>query len=99
MKILRQRRVHLHVLPGGGMAEAQHLRVERLPPELKGGYALHPRNVFPIAPVQLVPQQRVAQRGHMHPDLMRPAGLQDTFYIGMAPEPLQHTVIDRKSVV
>ena len=29
----------------------------------------------------------------MHPDLMRPPGLQDTFYIGMAPEPLQHTVM------
>src|SRR5690606_34320299 len=85
---------HLHVLgqrrhkgeprPGAGMAEAQAAGVEALP--LQG-----PRRG--PAPVDPVPQHRMAQVGQMHPDLVGAACLQDQAHVRVIRKPLQHLVL------
>ena len=80
-KFLRQGAVELHHLPGAGVEEPQAHRVEAL--TLEAGNGL-------FGPVHRVPQDRMADVGHVDPDLMGAAGLQPALHIGKAGEPLQY---------
>jgi hypothetical protein len=55
----------------GGVGEAEPDRVQPLPGQAQPG------GQHGIGPVQPVAGTRVPDRRHMHPDLVRPAGLQD----------------------
>ena len=81
LKFLRQAAEQLHHLPGAGMVEPQPHGVEALP--------LQARDRL-FVPVNRVPQNGMADVGHMDANLVCPSSLQAALHIGEAGEPLQH---------
>src|SRR5699024_12405104 len=63
------------------MKESQNHGVQTLPLESKGTFC---------RPVNLIPEQRMTAMGHVHPDLMRPAGFQPALDIRVIAEPFQY---------
>src|SRR5215472_13522837 len=67
-------------MPGFRMLEAQHVGMERLAikigERLPGLATEQGRLGLEPWPIDAVPEQRVADMGKMHPDLMRPARLE-----------------------
>src|SRR5207237_2531055 len=83
-----QRRPHAERLPGGGMAEADLLGVQRLAREVRE--AGHP-SAPPAAPtVDAVADDRVAERGEMHAQLVRPTRVRAEAEQRRIREPLEH---------
>ena len=72
-KLLRQRTVQLHHLAGAGVDEPQTHRVEALSRQTR--YRL-------LRAVHRVPQNRVADIGHVYPDLMGASRLQTAPHMG-----------------
>lgn len=81
LELLRQRAGELHQFPGAGVEEPQAHGVEAL--ALKAGDRL-------FCAVNRVPQDGVADVGHVDTNLMSTAGLQAALHIGEAPEPFQY---------
>src|SRR5262249_9018583 len=75
------------MLPGGGMDEAEQMRVQRLTRKRRNlaSDVAAARNCSPGArAVNGIPDQRMAPMGKMNPDLMRSAGGQTAFEAGRA---------------
>ena len=80
-KIRRHRGCKGHDLPGPGMGQGQPGRVQGLALQAQFG---------PGRAIDRVPGHRMAQGGHMHPDLVGAAGFQPGFQQRKGPIALQH---------
>ena len=74
-EIVRQRTLHRHARPRRGVDEGEPPGVETLPRQARDGL---------FRPIDHISQQRVADVGHVHPDLMGAARLQAALDMGMA---------------
>src|SRR5699024_6182535 len=83
-KVFRKGSFKFHIFSSGRMYKPQHHRMQSLPLQMKG--------IFPPA-VDLIPQKRVSDAGHMHADLMGSARLQTALDIRIGAEALQHPVM------
>ena len=80
-KIFRQRRGKFHVFLPYRMLKAQDHGME--------GLSLERRKRTLFRSVENISQKRMADTGHVYPDLMRPAGFQLAFNIGIVSKPFR----------
>lgn len=76
----REERVEFQCLARHRMHKRQTARVQRLPLQASPG----------LSAIQFVRHQRMAQRGHVNPDLVRPASVQFAANQAIAPVGLQY---------